>query len=198
MSKHYVLGLMAANRTGILAAVSTALAELGGNIRDIRLTVVENHFAMMLSADFPEHRDPHVIVSHLEGVGRPFGLSVLLRDPAGDSQPVQPATDCQIFQLTLAGQDRPGVLSRFSAALAREQVDIIDLYGWRDDPGTPMLMLELAVPSFVEVTRLRSDLQRLAAQYELACQLEFITPGTQRDPRPLRQRLPGVRSGEEA
>ncbi|MFM8288578.1 MAG: glycine cleavage system protein R [Planctomycetaceae bacterium] len=191
MTKHYVLGLMAANRTGILAAVSTALAELGGNIRDIRLTVVENHFAMMLSADFPERRDPQVIVSHLEGVGRPFGLSVLLRDPAGDSLPALPSHESQVFQLTLAGPDRPGVLSRFSATLAREQVDIIDLYGWRNEPGTPMLMLELAVPVFVEVDRLREELHRLAAQYDLTCQLEFVTPGAQRDPRPLRQRLPG-------
>ncbi|MGE5191231.1 MAG: ACT domain-containing protein, partial [Deltaproteobacteria bacterium] len=35
MSKRYVLCLMAADRPGILAAVTTALAELGGDIAEI-------------------------------------------------------------------------------------------------------------------------------------------------------------------
>src|SRR5690242_13580184 len=85
MSKRYVLCLTAANRTGILAAVATALSELGGDIHEISDATVANYFAIILAADFPEHRDPQVIVSHVEGVCRPFGVEVILKDPAGET-----------------------------------------------------------------------------------------------------------------
>src|SRR5262245_57317035 len=81
MSKRYVLCLTAANRTGILAAVATALAEMGGDIAEISHSVVKNYFAIILAADFPEGRDPKVIVSHVEGVCQPFGVQLILKDP---------------------------------------------------------------------------------------------------------------------
>ncbi|MFN9371545.1 MAG: glycine cleavage system protein R [Planctomycetaceae bacterium] len=190
MAKHYVLGLMAANRCGILAAVSTALAELSGNIRDIRLTVVENFFTMILSADFPDQRDPGVIVGHLEGVGRPFGLSVLLRDPVAEQVPAVPPHDCQVFQLTLTGNDPPGVLARFSARLAREQIDITDMYGWRSGEESPVILLELAIPTHVNVAELRAELTAIGQGFGLETRLDFVRAGATRDPRPLRTRLP--------
>src|SRR5579863_249583 len=63
MSKRYVLCLTAANRTGILAAVATALSELGGDIHQISHTTVANFFALILTANFPDNRDPEVITS---------------------------------------------------------------------------------------------------------------------------------------
>ena len=35
MAKRYIMTVLAANRTGILAALANALDELGGNIRDV-------------------------------------------------------------------------------------------------------------------------------------------------------------------
>ena len=41
MSKRYVLCLTAANRTGILAAVTRALSELGGDIDEVSQAVMK-------------------------------------------------------------------------------------------------------------------------------------------------------------
>lgn len=196
MSKHFVLGLMAANRTGILAAVSTALAELSGNIRDIRLTVIENFFTIILSADFPDHRDPEVIIGHLEGVGRPFGLSVQLRDPTREPPLPTPAQECQVYHLTLSGRDSPGVLARVSARLAREQIDITDMYGWRGVEELPEILLELAIPPHVNIAVLRAELLEIGESFGLKTALGFVGPSASRDPRPLRNRLPA--SGKAA
>lgn len=190
MSKHFVLGLMAANRTGILAAVSTALAELSGNIRDIRLTVVESYFTIILSADFPDHRDPEVIVGHLEGVGQPFGLKVLLRDPSEDCLSPQASADCVACHLKLSGNDPPGVLAKFSARLAAEQIDITDMYGWRVENKAPEILLELAVPPHVDITTLRSDLMEIGKGFQLTTELSQVSKNASRDPRPLPTRLP--------
>ena len=63
-TRRYVISLAGSNRIGALAAVSQAVAELGGNICEIRQTVVDKFFAILLSADFPDERE---VVLHAIG-----------------------------------------------------------------------------------------------------------------------------------
>jgi len=162
MSKRYVLCLTAANRTGILAAVATAVSELGGDIHEINHTTVANFFAIILAADFPEHRDPGVIVGHVEGVCRPFGVAVILKDPDVESTEELPPVKNEPFVLTLTGRDAPGIVARISGCLAREGIDITDLHGVRREGGKSfVLVLNLAVPTHVDGALLQKELEQL-------------------------------------
>ncbi|MFN0051647.1 MAG: glycine cleavage system protein R [Planctomycetales bacterium] len=188
MSKRYVLGLMAANRTGIMAAISTALGELGGDIHEVSQTVMQQFFTIILAADFPDHRDPKVIVSHLEGVCRPFGVEVILKDPSQETFQPSPGEGVEKFYLTLTGHDTPGIVAQISGRLARERIDITDLYGLRSDGGKNFVMiLELAIPMGVDALALRSELEQLGAPIGLSATLqhENIFAATN-DPRPVK------------
>lgn len=188
MSKRYVLGLMAANRTGILAAVTTALGELGGDIHEVSQTVMQQFFTIILSADFPDHRDPKVIVSHLEGVCKPFGVEVILKDPAGEALQSPPPEGVEKYFLTLTGHDTPGIVAKISGRLARERIDITDLYGLRSNGGQRFVMiLELAIPVGVDAMALRTELEQLGGPIGLSATLqhENIFAATN-DPRPVR------------
>ena len=118
VSKRYVLCLTAANRTGILAAVTRALSELGGDIDEISQAVVKNFFAIILAADFPDHRDEHVIVGHLEGICRQFGASVFLHDPERETEMGEALEAGEKHILTLTGGDAPGIVATISGRLA--------------------------------------------------------------------------------
>ncbi len=173
MSKRYVLCLTAANRTGILAAVATALAELGGDIAEINHTVVKNFFAIILAADFPEGRDPQVIVGHLEGVCRPFGVEVILKDPDLETVEEGSPGKSEDYVLTITGRDAPGVVARVSGRLAREGIDITDLHGTRHDDGrTFALVLELSVPEGADAALLQAELEELGASLGLTARLK--------------------------
>jgi predicted amino acid-binding ACT domain protein len=76
MPRRYVITLTAANRVGILAAVTEALSQLGGNLVEIRQTVVQKFFTIILAADFPDERLPHVVADHIRDIGRPFGIAL--------------------------------------------------------------------------------------------------------------------------
>jgi len=172
MSKRYVLCLTAANRTGILAAVATALSELGGDIHEISDATVANFFAIILAADFPEHRDPQVIVSHVEGVCRPFGVQVILKDPAAETVDEAPTGKSNRFVLNLTGRDAPGIVARISGCLAREGIDITDLRGVRNDDGKSFsLVLNLAVPTHVDAASLQTELAQLGTSLGLSANL---------------------------
>jgi glycine cleavage system transcriptional repressor len=193
MAKRYIITLMAANRVGILAAVTTSLAELGGDIQEVSQTVMQRFFTIIMSAEFPENRDPSVIVDHIRGVCRPFGVEVNLKDPAEEPLQDLPAEGSEKYYLTAEGQDKPGMVRQISARLAQEGIDITDVFARRAEVGqTFVMVMQLAVPKGVDALALQRELVQLGSAVGLtaALQHEDIFTATN-DPRPVRiaQRL---------
>lgn len=164
MAKQYVLTVMAANRVGILAALSSALDELSGSFVDVNQAVMRRYFTIIMAAEFPDDRPPEVIVDHIRDVCRPFGVQVMLQDPQNDAvvESLGERPPSQQYLLRMSGQDRRGVLRRVSHRLAQESIDVVDLYGERQDQtGTFTSCLQLDVPQGVDVAKLQQDLDQL-------------------------------------
>ncbi len=162
MAKRYIMTVLAANRTGILAALANALDELGGNIRDVSQAVIHKFFAVIMAADFPEDQDPEVIVDHIRAVCRPFGAEVTLRDPSiemgfdGETEP----TPKERYVLTLSGPDRPGVLRFLAHRLALDGIDLVDLQGRQQESNQTFLAaMELSVPPGTDALHLCEELK---------------------------------------
>jgi glycine cleavage system transcriptional repressor len=158
--KRYLVAVTGPNRPGILAAVGNAIAELGGDIHEVRQVSLQGFFSMLLAVDFPLHRDPGVISGHLGDVCKAFSADISIKDPEIELWDEEPSEGARHF-LTLSGHNTPGVASRISARLARDGIDIADSYGIRHDDGTFTLSLELKVPQNVNVATLERDLSGL-------------------------------------
>lgn len=162
MARRFIMTVLASNRTGILAALTNALDELGGNMLDVSQAVIQDFFTMIVAAEFPEERDRDVIVDHIRAVCRPFGAEVALKDPADESslesydeEPIPR----QRYMLTAAGRDRPGVLRFIAHRLAQDDIVLMDLQGMRrESDRTFLTSMELAVPPGVDALKLRNDL----------------------------------------
>ena len=167
MAKLYIMTVVAANRTGILAALANALDELGGNLRDVSQAVIQKFFAMIMAAEFADDQDPEVIVEHIRAVCRAFGAHVTLRDPEtemgfdGETEP----TPKERYVLTLSGPDRPGVLRFLAHRLAMDGIDLVDLQGRLQDPSDKdprqafLAAMELSVPPGVDALQLCEELR---------------------------------------
>ncbi|OYW24424.1 MAG: hypothetical protein B7Z55_02210 [Planctomycetales bacterium 12-60-4] len=161
MNKQYVMTVMATNRVGILAALATALDELGGGFVDVSLAIMRQYFTIIAAVEFPTSRDTDVIVDHIRAVCRPFGGDVVLKDPSEELmlEEAEVAIPSTKYFLRVSGEDRPGVLRKVSLRTAQEGIDITDLYGERDDAsGRFASCLELAVPGGADVSRVQRDL----------------------------------------
>ncbi len=162
MAKQYILTVLASNRTGILAALANALDELGGNTLDVSQAVIRQFFTMIVAAEFPENRDPDVIVDHIRAVCRPYGAEVSLKDPS-DEQVFESADDPvekQRYVLTIAGPDRPGVLRFIAHRLAQHGIDLVDLQGQRrEEDRTFLFSMELDAPLGIDSLQLRRELE---------------------------------------
>ena len=162
MPKLYIMTVLAANRTGILAALANALDELGGNLRDVSQAVVHQFFAMIMAAEFPDDQSPEVIADHIGAVCRAFGANVTVVDPTlaltmeGNIEP----TLKERYVLTLAGRDRPGILRFLAHRLALDGIDLVDLQGrLQDSTQTFLSAMELAVPRGVDALQLCEELR---------------------------------------
>lgn len=147
MAKQYVMTLTAANRVGILAAVSNAIAELGGDVQEVSVTVMQRYFTIILAADFPDHRESQVIVDHIRDIGRPYSMEVCLKDP--DAELLQNGSDdaTEAYYLRINGRNQPGTMRLVAARLAQDGVDIADLYAVRNGGEEFEMVLEITVPT---------------------------------------------------
>ena len=174
MPRQFIITLMAVNRVGVLAAITQALAELGGDLQEVSQTILKNYFTMILSVEFPEDRDPEVVLDHFRSVCRPFGIVIDLKDPAAnDSITLGRPRPADTYYLTGRGEDTPGLLRKIAARLAEENIDILNMYGTREEPGGECAMiLELSIPEDVDKGNLRENLRSLSSVIGLEARLD--------------------------
>lgn len=75
-----VVSVLGKDRSGIVAAVATALAECGANIDDISQTILDSIFSMtMLTTLDPEKADFNDVQERLERVGEGLGVQIIIQ-----------------------------------------------------------------------------------------------------------------------
>ncbi|BAK45699.1 ACT domain-containing protein [Eggerthella sp. YY7918] len=75
-----VISVLGKDRSGIVAAVSTALAECGANIDDISQTILEDIFSMtMLTTLDLEVADFNTVQEKLTEVGDDLGVQIIIQ-----------------------------------------------------------------------------------------------------------------------
>lgn len=187
MAKEYIITMTAANRSGILSAVTRAMADLGADLRECSQTVVRGFFTMIFSAEFPESVDAGIIRDHLSDVCRPFGIEVGLKDPAREAiqDPGGNSSGCT-FALRLGGTNRPGVLRKLSTVIGMRRADITGMHAVRtaDGEGFEMVM-KLAVPPDCSISDLIHELQVAGAEYQTTVELNSVPDLVQRSHRPV-------------
>lgn len=111
------------DRPGIVAAISGALHELGGNIEDSRMAILGGHFAVMLIVEVPADLGAERLESRLAEAGGELGLdAITVNEVAPGAQSARPTHVVSVY-----GADHPGIVHAVSAALAEQGVNVTDL-----------------------------------------------------------------------
>lgn len=133
------------DRPGIVAAITSALLEAGGNVDDSQMSILHGQFAVMLICSVPEDASLEGLEARLDEVGREFSLGGITVSRVEDLDRGTGPTHV----LTVYGADRPGIVHDTASTLASLGVNITDLRTRRTgDPESPLytLMVEIAVP----------------------------------------------------
>jgi glycine cleavage system transcriptional repressor len=111
------------DRPGIVAAVSGALYELGGNIEDSRMAILGGHFAVMLIVEVPAEVAASTLEERLTEVGDELGLDAITVSGVKAAAAVDEATHV----VSVYGADHPGIVNAVTSTLAEQGANITDL-----------------------------------------------------------------------
>ena len=159
-----------ADRPGIVAAISAALLDIGGNLEDARAALLRGSFAITLAVAVPEGVGPEAVAARLAPVADELGLGISVQkaDPVGAEHT---ARRCMV---SIYGADRPGIVATMAAALAENRVNILDLSARLvGDPPIYVLGMEVEIPDDAEPATIGGALRQVAATRGLEVSFEI-------------------------
>lgn len=138
------------DRPGIVAEVTEAVSEVGGNLEDSSMTLLRGHFAMTLIADVPAGPEPlRVRLVDLAREDLSVSILALPQEPTGESG--------LLARLSVHGADRPGIVSTATATVARYGGNIVDL-ATRLGSEMYVLIAEVIFPANTDLVKINDEL----------------------------------------
>lgn len=75
-----ILTVLGEDQVGIIAQISTVLADKNINILDVSQTIMDGNFVMMMSVQVPEDIDSHQLNTEFTKLGKQIGVEINLRN----------------------------------------------------------------------------------------------------------------------
>lgn len=168
--KTLIITLMGPDRPGLVAEISQWVTENGGNWLESRLLNLGDQFAGALRIEI-EPSAEGLLIEKLRSL-ESKGLTINWVEDKSTS----PKATRRITQLTLSGQDQPGVVHRVFSILGRYKINVEELKtGTRGAPWSGHVLFEaearLAVPADTDIANVRRDLEALS--HDLLVEIEI-------------------------
>lgn len=177
----FVLTVVGADRPGLVSALSSAVAEHGGNWLTSRMAQLSGQFAGIVLVEVAAER-AQALRASLAGLAE-AGLRVEVTEsapaevaPAAAAPVAAPESGSRTLTVALLGNDRPGIVRQITGALTAYAVSIEELEtGTREAPMAGGQLFEararLRVPPGSDLEALRAALEHIAD--ELLVDLEL-------------------------
>ena len=167
MKTYFILSAMGKDRPGMVADVSEVIYECGGNIEDSSMSLLRNHFALLLLFSTEREEVNQKLSFALKRLGGEKNLTVFYSPITFEEAYPKIKEETDRFKITTSGVDHAGIVFKVCRLLADRKVNIIDMETHRvlsAESGTPLfeMDMEVEVPKSVSEPGLREDLHRLA------------------------------------
>jgi glycine cleavage system transcriptional repressor len=144
MRKQMIISVMSKDRPGIIADITGAIYQLGGDVADLNQTVLCGYLTMILSVSFEPDvtkEDLLAAISHIK-TGCKFEVSIKELDAGQLDEEMRPPEETYI--LTVQGPNKSGIVHGISLFCFNHNINILDLATTlRNDQYTMALQLDL-------------------------------------------------------
>ncbi len=167
MKAYFMLSAIGKDRPGIVADVSEMIYACGGNIEDSSMSLLRNHFALLLLFSTEKKEMTQRLSSGLKRLEGEKGLTVLYSQITFEDAHAKAREQTDPFKITTSGVDHAGIVFRVCRLLADRGINIVDMktkQAHSAESGTPLfdMDIDVEVPRSVSEERLRDDLHHLA------------------------------------
>ena len=171
MNKQMIISVMSRDRTGIVADITGAIYELGGDLADLNQSILGGYLTMILFAAFDPDITPDTLRERIAAINSPTKLDVVVREVVDPVTGESPELPQRTYVMTTQGINRKGIVYGISSFCFENDINIMDLATTTSgDTYTMVLQLDLsAVQSIVDV---RARLTRYAEENGLQVVLQ--------------------------
>ena len=167
MKTYFILSAVGKDRPGMVADVSEVIYECGGNIEDSSMSLLRNHFALLLLFSTEREEVNQKLPSSLKRLEWEKKLTVFYSPITFEEAYPKGKEQADRFNLTTSGVDHAGIVFRVCRLLADCGINIVDMKTKQilsPESGTPLfeMDMDLNVPGTISEQGLRDDVHRLA------------------------------------
>ncbi len=149
------------DRPGIVAALTDAMFQVGGNLTDCRAALLRGSFAMVLAVSVHDDVENVRLSEILAPLEERLGLVISVTDAA----PAPAGPRPERAMVSVYGADHPGILNAVAGTLADRAVNVVDLSSRVvGEPPIYVVGIEVELPSGVTGADLDALLQPVATQ----------------------------------
>jgi glycine cleavage system transcriptional repressor len=138
----FVISIMSKDQIGIIASVSEKIRQIGGNIADIRQSVLCGYFTMILLVAFPQGIEIETVESKFSEVNQAEEPRLLVSVKFVPEQiSLIPSTFPEnTYVLTVTGLDQIGFVAAVTKFCTEKQINILDLSTTRKNDQYVMIL----------------------------------------------------------
>lgn len=167
MKTYFILSAIGKDRPGIVADVSEVIYGCGGNIEDSSISLLRNHFALLLLFSTDREEVNQKLSSDLKRLEWEKNLTVFFSSVTFEEAHPGVRRESDHFKINTSGIDHAGIVFKVCRFLADRGGNIIDMKTHRlisPESGTPIfeMDIDIEVPRSLSEEGLRNDLHRLA------------------------------------
>ena len=176
MLKKIICSFIASDRPGLIKILANSISKANGNWLESRSTKLAGQFAGIICIDVLED-DREQLIAALKKLNQ-SEMIVQVTDQLikGSATPVTEAKNSEL-QLTVLGNDRPGIILQVSQALAKANINVIDMQTFITSAamsGDSLFnaKLSLCKESKYDIEQLEIQLEMIARQLTIEIDLE--------------------------
>lgn len=172
MRKQMIISVMSKDRPGIIADITGAIYQLGGDLADLNQTVLCGYLTMILSASFDLEVTKEDLLASISHIKTPCRFEVSIKELDPDQLEEVLATPDETYILTVQGPNRPGIVHGVSQFCFDHNINILDLATTlKNDIYTMALQLDLRQCK-VTIAALRKEIEEYSQQTELTLMMQ--------------------------
>jgi glycine cleavage system transcriptional repressor len=174
MPKHIALSVLGQDRPGIVSAITKVLFDTGCNIEDSSMTLLRSEFAMILLVALGKNATEQTLRAKFAKDAGTKGLAVFIK-PITSKEDARETQKGEPHIVAVYGADKPGIVYRVSAQLAKKKINITDVQtAFSKGANTYTMLLEATLPKAVSRTMAKTMLTALGKKLGVTISIQPV------------------------
>lgn len=171
MSRQFIISVLSEDRPGIIADITGAVYELGGDLAELNQSILCGYLTMILIAAFDTAMEATTLLARLEAIDSPTRFDFIVREVEASPPCIEIGAPAKAYIMTAQGRNKKGLVHGVSSFCYRHNINILDLATTRTG-DTYTMILQLDLTKVTAVADVRKELQHFAEQNGLQVLLQ--------------------------